>query len=100
MDNVNKTPLPEPTPYDGDKWVSPGPQRRYTEVIPNPGWFHGYGVTGTTHGTWHPYDTHIPLVVVWLAYTSLEKPIRSVNMTDISATLSCACCIYKCLMAV
>ncbi|MEO8796120.1 MAG: alkaline phosphatase PafA, partial [Daejeonella sp.] len=32
------------------------------QIILKPGWFNGYGLTGTTHGTWNPYDAHIPLV--------------------------------------
>ncbi|MBS1565057.1 MAG: alkaline phosphatase family protein, partial [Bacteroidetes bacterium] len=32
------------------------------QIILNPGWFEGYGKTGTTHGSWNPYDTHIPLL--------------------------------------
>src|SRR5690606_4023502 len=26
------------------------------------GWYSAYALTGTTHGNWHSYDTHIPMV--------------------------------------
>ena len=31
-------------------------------LLLNPGWFEAYATTGTTHGTWNPYDTHIPML--------------------------------------
>lgn len=57
------------------------------QIIPNPGWFEGEGKTGTTHGTWNPYDAHIPLL--WYGW-HIPKGATSqlVNMTDISATLA------------
>ena len=32
------------------------------QIILNPGWYDAYTKTGTTHATWNPYDTHIPLL--------------------------------------
>lgn len=56
-------------------------------VIPAPGWYSGYGQTGTTHGSWNPYDTHIPLV--WYGWgINQGVSYKRVNMTDIAATLS------------
>jgi predicted AlkP superfamily pyrophosphatase or phosphodiesterase len=57
------------------------------QIILKPGWFAGGGSTGTTHGTWNPYDTHIPLVFMgWgIQHGSLNRPT---HMTDISATLA------------
>lgn len=57
------------------------------QVVLNAGWFEGYSKTGTTHGTWNPYDTHIPL----LFYGWNIKPgktNRETHMTDIAATLA------------
>lgn len=58
------------------------------QIIPEPGWFSGVpGGTGTTHGTWNPQDTHIPLL--WYGWGI--KPGRSnreVYMTDIAPTLA------------
>lgn len=55
-------------------------------VIPQPTW-KGGSIKGATHGTWYPYDAHIPLV--WLGWKI--KPgytNRVTGMTDISATLA------------
>jgi predicted AlkP superfamily pyrophosphatase or phosphodiesterase len=56
------------------------------QIIFKPGWIDG-GNTGTTHGLWNPYDSHIPLL--WYGWNI--KPGRSteeVYMTDIAATLA------------
>ncbi|MES2702496.1 MAG: alkaline phosphatase PafA [Bacteroidota bacterium] len=86
MENMDRTAIPEPIKtmivngyYRGRSGV--------LQMIPNPGWFSGYGTTGTTHGTWHPYDTHIPLL--WYGWNIPKGETHAViNMTDISATLA------------
>lgn len=57
------------------------------QIILKPGWFSGHGATGTTHGTWNPYDTHIPLVFMgWgIKHGSLT---RQTHMTDIAPTVA------------
>jgi hypothetical protein len=58
------------------------------QVILKPGYYAGSpNATGTTHGTWTPYDTHIPLVFMgWgIQHGALN---RETHMTDISATLA------------
>lgn len=56
-------------------------------IINNPGWYYGYAETGTTHGTWHPYDAHIPLL--WYGWNIRPgKTNKTVHMEDISATLA------------
>lgn len=57
------------------------------QVILKPGWYSGHGATGTTHGTWNPYDAHIPLVFMgWgIKHGSL---VRETYMTDIAATVA------------
>jgi predicted AlkP superfamily pyrophosphatase or phosphodiesterase len=57
------------------------------QIILKPGWFSGHGITGTTHGTWNPYDTHIPLVFMgWgIKHGSLT---RQTHMTDIAPTVA------------
>jgi predicted AlkP superfamily pyrophosphatase or phosphodiesterase len=62
------------------------------QIILKPGWFTGHGSsdggpTGTTHGTWNPYDSHIPLVFMgWgIQHGSLT---RETHMTDIAATVA------------
>ena len=86
LEDMGRTSLPEPL----RTMVINGYHRGRSgciQVIPNPGWFSGYGATGTTHGTWHPYDTHIPLL--WYGWHIPKGETYSiVNMTDISATLA------------
>ncbi|MBS1523996.1 MAG: alkaline phosphatase family protein [Bacteroidetes bacterium] len=62
------------------------------QVILFPAWFTGHGSgdsgpTGTTHGTWNPYDTHIPLVLMgWgIQHGHLN---RETHMTDIAPTVA------------
>lgn len=56
-------------------------------LLLKPSWLDAYSKTGTTHGTWNPYDTHIPLI--WYGW-GIEKGVtnREVYMTDIAATLA------------
>lgn len=43
--------------------------------------------TGTTHGTWHPYDSHIPLL--WMGWgINHGSSNRTVHMTDIAPTVA------------
>ncbi len=54
--------------------------------IPNSGFISG-GRTGTTHGSWGPYDAHIPLIF----YGTNIKPgntNRTTYMTDIAPTIT------------
>lgn len=57
------------------------------QIILKPGYFTGHGSTGTTHGAWNPYDTHIPLVFMgWgIKHGSLT---RQTHMTDIAPTVA------------
>jgi len=62
------------------------------QIILKPAWFTGHGSgdsgpTGTTHGTWNPYDNHIPLVFMgWgIQHGSLT---RETHMTDIAPTIA------------
>jgi len=57
------------------------------QIILKPGWFAGFAPTGTTHGTWNPYDSHIPLVFMgWgVKHGSLT---RETHMTDIAPTVA------------
>ncbi|RZL07386.1 MAG: hypothetical protein EOO89_23170 [Pedobacter sp.] len=54
--------------------------------ILKPNWFDG-SATGTTHGSWNPYDAHIPLVFMgW--HVKPGKTNKNHYMTDIAATLA------------
>jgi len=57
------------------------------QIILTAGWFDTFSRTGTTHGTWNAYDTHIPLL--WYGWKI--KPGKSNHecyMTDIAPTLA------------
>ncbi len=59
------------------------------QVIMKPGFYESSSLhpTGTTHGTWNPYDAHIPLV--WMGWGINHGASRkSVNMTDIAPTVA------------
>ena len=56
------------------------------QFVFNPGWFDGWD-KGTTHGSWNPYDSHIPLV--WFGWKIKPgKTNRETYMTDIAATVA------------
>ena len=57
------------------------------QIVLKPGVFSASGTTGTSHGTWNPYDTHIPLVFMgWgIKHGSLN---RQTSMADIAPTLA------------
>jgi predicted AlkP superfamily pyrophosphatase or phosphodiesterase len=62
------------------------------QIILNPAWFTGHGSgdggpTGTTHGTWNPYDNHIPLVFMGWGIQH-GSAVRETHMTDIAPTIA------------
>ena len=57
------------------------------QVVFQPAWLESYARTGTTHGTWNPYDTHIPLIFLgWDVHPGATANL--VHMTDIAPTLA------------
>jgi hypothetical protein len=57
------------------------------QIILNPQWYSGYGATGTSHGGWNPYDTHIPLI--WYGWhVPNGESFQKNYITDIAATLA------------
>ncbi len=63
------------------------PRSGAIQIILKPGYYAGYAPTGTTHGTWNPYDTHIPLL--WYGWGIPKgETHREVYMTDIAATVA------------
>jgi len=87
IDNIGNAPIPEPIKtmiINGYNTKRCGP----VMIIPDPGWFGGQeGGTGTTHGNWNPYDTHIPLVFMgWNIKHGATN--RNIRMSDISPTLA------------
>ena len=56
------------------------------QIIMKSGWM-SEGAIGTTHGSWNPYDTHIPLL--WYGWKIKPgKTNRETYMTDIAATVA------------
>ncbi len=54
-------------------------------LIYEPAWYSD-GPKGTTHGTWNPYDTHIPLL--WYGWhIPAGETFEKTEVTDIAATL-------------
>ncbi len=52
-----------------------------------PQWMEGFGNGGTTHGSWNPYDAHIPLLFYgW--NIKQGKTNRETYMTDIAPTIA------------
>lgn len=58
------------------------------QLVLEPQWYGGSPKsTGTTHGNWNPYDSHIPLV--WMGWGIKHGATNRVtNMTDIAATVA------------
>lgn len=58
------------------------------QIILNPGFYQGgKNPTGTTHGTWNPYDTHIPLVFMGWGIKQ-GKTNRATSMSDVASTIA------------
>ncbi len=56
------------------------------QLIPKPGFVDG-GKTGTSHGLWNPYDSHIPLLFMGWGIKQ-GSTHRETYMTDIAATIA------------
>lgn len=86
VDNIGNAPLPEPLKtmvVNGYNFKRSGG----VQIVLNAGWFETYARTGTTHGTWNPYDTHIPLL--WYGWGIRKgSSNREVHMTDIAPTVA------------
>ena len=87
MENGGQSVLPDPV----RTMVTNGYYARRSgalEFVPQPGWYENGGrTTGTTHGTWNPYDSHIPLI--WYGWHIPHgESVREVHMTDIAPTVA------------
>lgn len=86
LEHVNETTVPEPV----KTMAANGYYKKRSgciQVVLEPGWYSGYAPTGTTHGTWNPYDTHIPLLFYGWGVNRGET-YKTTYMTDIAATIS------------
>lgn len=78
--------IPEPIKtmiINGYNFKRSGP----VQVVFNAGWLESYARTGTTHGSWNPYDTHIPLLFMGWGIRQGSSNI-TVHMTDIAPTIA------------
>ena len=86
LEDLNKVPLPSTI----RKMLNNGyyPRRNgEVQVILKPNYIDAFGSTGTTHGLWNPYDTHIPLL--WYGWGIRQgKTNRETYMTDIAPTIA------------
>lgn len=86
MDRINDYAIPDwirTSMINGYNYKRSGP----VQIVPESGWMPEYAKTGTTHGGWNPYDTHIPLIFMGKGI----KPgatSRHINMVDIAPTLA------------
>ncbi len=86
MEKISSSSLPEIIKTRMINGYSPA-RSGAIQIILEPGWYSGYSKTGTTHGTWNPYDAHIPLVFMgW----GINKGVlqRPTEMADIAPTIS------------
>jgi predicted AlkP superfamily pyrophosphatase or phosphodiesterase len=86
LEKIQDAPIPEPIKtmiINGYNFKRSG----QIQVIFQPGWLESYARTGTTHGTWNPYDTHIPLIFMGWDIRPGASANR-VNMTDIAPTIA------------
>jgi predicted AlkP superfamily pyrophosphatase or phosphodiesterase len=86
--DVNEVML-EPMPKIAREMIANGyfPTRSGdVQFILKPHWIDGRG-TGTTHGTWYPYDTHIPLLFYGWGIRQ-GRLNRETYMTDIAPTIA------------
>lgn len=85
LNEVAKAPIPQKL---RNMFVNGYNQKRSGDIqfVFHPQWFDG-GQTGTTHGVWNPYDSHIPLL--WFGWSIKPgKSYKEVYMTDIAPTLA------------
>jgi len=83
---IGEAPVPEPLKsmiINGYNFKRSGA----VQIVLAAGWFEGYGKTGTTHGTWNPYDTHIPLLFMGWGIKQGHTN-AAVSMTDIAPTMA------------
>ncbi len=86
INDVQGAPVPEPLKQKIIKGHHTG-RSGAIQIILDPGVFSGYSATGTTHGSWNPYDTHIPMV--WMGWGIRPgKSNAPYNMTDIAPTVA------------
>ena len=86
VEDLNEIPLPAAI----RKALNNGyylPRNGDIQIILKPNYIDAWGNTGTTHGLWNPYDSHIPLL--WYGWGIRQgKSNKEVYMTDIAPTIA------------
>jgi len=86
LDELNTTPLPATV----RKMLNNGYYKKRSgdiQFILKPNYIDAWSKTGTTHGLWNPYDSHIPLL--WYGWGIKQGKInRETYMTDIAPTIA------------
>ncbi|MBA3829057.1 MAG: alkaline phosphatase family protein [Taibaiella sp.] len=86
MDNMGRYAIPEPI----NTMVINGYNRKRSgsiQIVLDAGWIENSKATGTTHGTWQPYDTHIPLL--WYGWHIKKgQTDKTTHMEDIAPTIA------------
>ncbi|MFM2137791.1 MAG: hypothetical protein RJA57_98 [Bacteroidota bacterium] len=86
VEDLNRVPLPETIRTYLNNGYHPA-RNGQIQLLLQPGTIDAIGTTGTTHGLWNPYDSHIPLY--WYGWGIRKgKSHRRVYMNDIAPTLS------------
>jgi predicted AlkP superfamily pyrophosphatase or phosphodiesterase len=63
------------------------PRNGDIQIILKPGYIDAFSATGTEHGLWNPYDSHIPLL--WYGWgIKPGKSNKEVSMADIAPTIA------------
>ncbi len=86
LDELNKVPLPATV----RTYMNNGYYKKRSgdiQFILKPNFIDAWSNTGTTHGLWNPYDTHIPLL--WYGWGIKQgKTNRETYMSDIAPTIA------------
>ncbi len=86
LEDLNTVPLPAMIRKMLNNGFYP-PRNGDIQYILQPNHIEAYSTTGTTHGLWNPYDSHIPLL--WYGWgINKGKTNRETYMTDIAATVA------------
>lgn len=86
VEDLNEIPLPEAIRKALNNGYYP-PRNGDIQIILKPNYIEAWSNTGTTHGLWNPYDSHIPLL--WYGWGIKQgKSNKEVYMTDIAPTIA------------
>jgi predicted AlkP superfamily pyrophosphatase or phosphodiesterase len=86
IEDLNEVPLPAAIRKAINNGYYP-PRNGEIQLILKPNYIEAWSNTGTTHGLWNPYDSHIPLL--WYGWGIRPgKSNKEVYMTDIAPTLA------------